>query len=133
MEVTNGDDVTIDVNVLCNYPLADYDEAIRIIQNGKVVKFLATQSELQFNKSVELTVESDCWIIVEVLGEWPMAAVTNPIYIDVFPYGDWNKDKWNEVENATQWNDFPHHPEITIPNSKFNFKNSMYLETSNNK
>lgn len=133
VEVTKGDDVTIDVNVLCNYPLAEYDEAIRIIQNGKVVKFLATESELTYKNSIELSVDSDCWIIVEALGQWPMASITNPIYIDVFPYGDWDKKSWNDDESIQQWNEFPNHPEITIPNSKFNFKNSMYLQKSSNK
>jgi hypothetical protein len=44
-----------------------------------------------------------------------MYAITNPIYLDLPPYGDYPKKEFLNPPDADDWNKFLSHPAITIP------------------
>lgn len=120
-------EVKVSIGVLSNYPLLKNEGAIRIIYNGEVVKSIATASTMTFHDSVAIEIDKDGWIVVEVFGEWPMFAITNPIFVDVPPLGDWPVGEWVEPNDMKLWNKFKSHPNITIPDGPSNWKNSKYI------
>jgi hypothetical protein len=124
---SNDNEVLVSIEVLANHPLLKSDDAVRIIYNGEVVKTIATDSKMTFNDSIPISVNNDGWIIVEVFGEWPMFAMTNPIFVDVLPFGDWPTQDWLEPEDSKSWNKFLDHPKISIPDGPSNWENSKYI------
>lgn len=110
--------------VLANQPLLKTGDGIRIIVNGQIVKRLATGTGLTFKTDVPLKIMKDSWIVAEAFGKWPMYAVTNAIYVDYPPYGDWENPVWQNPVHAEEWNKFKAHPAITIPDGPSSWKDS---------
>jgi hypothetical protein len=124
---STDNEVMVSIEVLANHPLLKSNDAVRIIYNGEIVKSIATDSMMTFHDSIPISVNEDGWIIVEVFGEWPMFAITNPIFVDVPPLGEWPKEGWIEPEDSKSWNKFLGHPEISIPDGPSNWENSKYI------
>ena len=108
----------LDIEVLSNRPLVKYDNGIRIIMNGKVVKEIPTEAG-PLTKKVKVTIPvdapKDSWIIVDAWGEWPSYAVTNPFFIDVDRDGHWGAKEWTFPAGAEEWqNPWPKAPAITV-------------------
>lgn len=124
LKVPSNGIVNIEINVLANQPLLNSSDGVRIIINGEVVKKIATDSSLSFLQNHKITINEDCWMIVQAFGLWPMYAMTNPIYLDYPPYGDYPKKEFVNPQNAESWNKFLSHPVITIPDGPTNWKDS---------
>jgi hypothetical protein len=111
--------VPLRIKVLSNRPLADQADGIRIIQGGRVIKTIPTvggKMKMKVKTKVTIDTKKDTWIVVEAFGQWPSMAMTNAIYLDVEPYGDWGADSWQFPEGSENWfNPFPNAPEITVP------------------
>ena len=127
VSLSDKQQVKVSIEVLANHPLLNSEDGVRIIFNGRVVKSFNTVDELKVNKNADIDIACDGWIIVEAFGPYPMYAITNPIYIDVQPLGDWPVNKWIEPDDSMLWNTFSNHPEITIPNGPSNWKDSGYI------
>ena len=113
--------VPLHIQVLSNRPLAGYAEGIRIIVGGEVVKTLPTvdgQMTVDVDTRIRVNPRKDTWVVVQVFGDWPSMAMTNPIYLKS-PYTGWKawgSTEWRFPEGAAEWfNPFPNHPEVTIP------------------
>lgn len=119
VRVKKNGKVPLKIKVLSNRPLADHPEGIRIIQGGKVIKTIPTEGgkmKMKVKTQVSIDVTKDTWIVVEVFGQWPSMAMTNPIYLDVEPYGPWGAPQWQSPKGADEWfNPFPNAPTVTVP------------------
>jgi hypothetical protein len=124
LKVPSNGIVNIEINVLANQPLLNSTDGVRIIINGEVVKKIASDSSLTFLQNHKIKINEDGWMIVQAFGIWPMFAMTNPIYLDYPPYGDYPKKEFVNPLNAGSWNKFLSHPVITIPDGPTNWKNS---------
>jgi len=127
IRVEKDEKLDVAIEVLANHPLLNSDDAVRIIYNGKIIKSFSTEGSIIFEKSIPLNIIEDGWIVVEAFGEWPMFAMTNPIFVDVPPFGDWPIEEWVEPENLKLWNKYMEQPEITIPDGPSNWENSQYI------
>ncbi|MEW6508055.1 MAG: CehA/McbA family metallohydrolase [Bacteroidota bacterium] len=124
LEIPTDGLIDINIKVLANQPLLNSNDGIRIVINGEVVKRIATDSSLTFHQNHTIKINEDSWMIIQVFGQWPMYSITNPIYFDYSPYGDYPKREFVHPPNAESWNKFLSHPEITIPDGPTNWKNS---------
>jgi hypothetical protein len=119
-EVEVGADgvVPLHIEVLSNHPLKGYAEGIRVIQGGTVIKTIPTaDGKMTMDIETEVTIDpsQDTWLIVEVFNDYPAVAITNPLYLDVEPYGKWGATEWTFPQNAEKWmNPWPIHPPITV-------------------
>ncbi|HOJ19648.1 MAG TPA: CehA/McbA family metallohydrolase [Ignavibacteriaceae bacterium] len=124
LKVPSNGIVNVEIKVLANQQLLMSNDAVRIIVNGLVVQNLSTDSSLTYNKSHSIVIEKDSWIVVQAFGQWPMYAITNPIYLDYPPYGDYPKKEFVNPLGTQAWNNFLNHPEITVPDGPTSWKNS---------
>lgn len=111
--------VELDIRVLSNRKLKGFDAGIRIIQDGKVVKTLPThefEGELTATGKVRVPVEKDGWLVVQAYGDWPSMAMTNAIYVDVFPYQHGERE-WVAPSDAKRW----FNPFATVDGDKCTF------------
>ncbi|MCL0052489.1 CehA/McbA family metallohydrolase [Peptococcaceae bacterium] len=108
--------VPLNIKVLSNQLLPAHPQAIRIIEGGEVVEELPTRRAKEMEVSTTIRIEEDSWVVVQVFGRYPTMAMTNAIYLDMPPYGDWDDPEWRVPEGAERWmNPFPRTPEITVP------------------
>ena len=108
--------VPLNIKVLSNQLLPAHPQAIRIIEGGEVVEELPTRRAKEMEVSTTIRIEEDSWVVVQVFGRYPTMAMTNAIYLDMPPYGDWDDPEWRVPEGAEGWmNPFPQAPEITVP------------------
>lgn len=108
--------VPLEIEVLSNQPLPGHPQGIRIIQGGEVVEELPTEKVKEMKVDRTISVQEDSWVVVQVFGEYPAMAMTNAIYLDVAPFGDWDDPEWRVPAGAEEWmNPFPQAPEITVP------------------
>lgn len=118
--------VCVMTNILANYPLLDAPDAIRIIQDGKVVQNIATTGTMTQKTQTKVEVLKDGWVMVEVFGHWPMVTLTNPVYLDVAPYGDWDNPEWNDPPNIKDFNAFEYKVQMSVPDGPSDRHNTTY-------
>jgi hypothetical protein len=120
-EVRVGPDslVPLTIEVFANRPLEEFEDGIRIIQGGRVVQTIPTKAgewTMEVETQVKVDAREDTWLVGQACGQWPSMALTNAIYLDVPPYGNWGAGEWTPPEGAVTWNNpWPVVPEITIP------------------
>jgi hypothetical protein len=111
--------VPLTIEVLANRPLEGFEEGIRIIQGGKIIKTIPTEAgqwTIKIDTEVKINSAEDTWLVVQAFGQWPSMAITNAIYLDVAPYGKWGAAKWTVPKGAATWNNpWPLVPDITVP------------------
>lgn len=123
VEVGKDGKVRLEIKVLGNQSLLRSPNAVRVILNGQIVRQVATDSTYTLSVQIPMTVRDDGWLVVECFGQWPMYAITNPIYLDYPPYSNSSKRTWKDPSGATEWNKFLSHPEINMPDGPTNWKN----------
>lgn len=130
LRIRKGEQVKLECQVLSNQPLRPSDKAFRIIMNGKVLKTMSPGSGYTSLIKTTFQAAEDGWIVVEAFGSWPMYAITNPVYLDAAPYGDWPRKTWNDPKEAMNWNKFRAHPAVTIPDGPFSWDDPQVLSIS---
>ena len=106
IKVRPGDEIPLHIEVKSNRPLKGGSNGIRIIMGGKVVQELPTtegQMTVTADTRVKVGGAADTWLVVQAFGEYPSAAMTNPIYIDLPPYDGWGAKEWTFPANAEYW------------------------------
>lgn len=127
LSLQDKQNVEVSIEVLANHPLLNSEDAVRIILNGKIIKSFRTGEEIKFSKSVAVEIDGDGWIVIEAFGPWPMYAVSNPVFIDAMPLGDWPVEDWVTPDKSMLWNTFSNHPEVSIPDGPSNWKDTEYI------
>ncbi len=117
--------VEIKIEVLANRPLKKMQNGVRVIINGEALYCFDTDSVFTFARVQPVKIEKDSWVIVEAFGQWPMYAVTNPIYLDYPPYGNFPSREWKNPAGSREWNIYLSHPQITIPDGVSNWKEKI--------
>jgi len=118
IRIRPGDQLPLHIEVKSNRPLKGAHDGIRIILGGKVVQELPTpegQMSVSIDTRVKVDTTSDTWIVVQAFGEYPSAAMTNPIYLDVPPHDGWGAKEWTFPADAEYWcKPWPIAPQTTI-------------------
>ena len=118
VEAENGT-LPLHIRLLSNRPLGNFSDGIRIIVGGQVVKTLPTiegAMEMEENLTIEVKAENDTWAVVEAFGQWPSMAITNAIYLDLPPFGEWGASEWTYPEGSDRWMSTNSSlPEVTVP------------------
>lgn len=130
VNVTKEGTIKIKVEVLANQPLLKSHDGVRIIYNGKIIEKFKTDTSYFYRNSTTIKVDKDGWILAEAFGQWPMYSITNPVFIDLPPYGDFLKTKWTDPVEATKWNQFRSNPEIDLLDGPTNWKNTEDSSTN---
>ncbi len=116
--------VGIEIKVFANRPLLKSRRAIRVIVNGETAREIPTDSTYALDVKLHLTTKEDGWMVVECFGEWPMYAITDPIYLDYPPYSHNAKQEWKDPKQAVEWNRFLSHPQINMQDGPTSWKNT---------
>jgi len=124
IRTTSDGKIKIRVNVLANQQLLKTEDGVRIIFNGKTIKKFTTDVSYTYSDSTTIILDKDGWILAEAFGQWPMYSITNPVFIDLPPYGDFIKTKWIDPAEATEWNQFRQHPGINLLNGPTSWKDT---------
>ncbi len=106
IEVAENGSLPLHIQVLSNRPLGNFSDGIRIIQGGQVVKALQTVEgamTMDINTTINLSTKNDTWVIVQAFNQEPSMAITNPIYLDLQPYGQWVSSQWAFPDGAKNW------------------------------
>lgn len=115
----NSKYVHVEIRILSNRPLEEYDNGIRIIKDGKVLRNFSTTKDvytMKINTLVEIKEEKDTWFVIEAFGKYPSVAITNPFFIEADGKKGWGNKKWTFPAGASQWgNPWPKSPDITVP------------------
>ena len=116
VRTTGRDSVQFGIRILSNRVLLADSQAIRLVVNGIERLKVPTDGGMVCEKAVNLRFDRDSWVVVLAFGAYPQLAITDPIYIDVPPYGDWDNPSWHQPKEAKEWNTFPQYPRLTISN-----------------
>ncbi|NJD22310.1 MAG: hypothetical protein FIA82_06515 [Melioribacter sp.] len=109
---------------MANQQLLKTEDGVRIIFNGETIKKFTTDVSYIYSDSTTIILDKDGWILAEAFGQWPMYSITNPVFIDLPPYGDFIKTKWIDPAEATEWNQFRQHPGINLLNGPTSWKDT---------
>ncbi|MCX6168518.1 MAG: CehA/McbA family metallohydrolase [Ignavibacteriales bacterium] len=124
IKISSDGKIKLNIDVLANQNLLKSEEGLRIIFNGKIIKKFTTDSLYTFRDSTTIILDKDGWIVAEAFGQWPMYSITNPIFIDIPPYGDFIKTKWVDPIEATKWNQFRQKSKIDLLNGPTSWKDT---------
>ena len=106
IEVIENGSLPLHIQVLSNRPLGNFSDGIRIIQGGRVVKALQTEEgvmTMDVDTTINITAKNDTWVVVQAFNQEPSMAITNPIYLDLPPHGQWGSSKWAFPEGSENW------------------------------
>ncbi len=76
-EVSSSQKVFIDIDVISNQPIKE----LRVVQAGKPVCSMVINDKEVFSCRVQIDPTEGEWVVVEVFGDYPVYAITNPIYL----------------------------------------------------
>lgn len=66
----------LNISVMSNIPVNE----LRIIQSGQTIYTVSVEGKTAFECSIQIDPKDGDWIVVEAFGDYPVYALTNPIY-----------------------------------------------------
>jgi len=74
----NNGEITFDNDIFCQEGISE----VRYVKNGEVIKSITLNDVTTYNEDVTISgLVSKDWVLVEVLGDWGVYAISNPVFV----------------------------------------------------